>query len=257
MKSFNDSAPPEPHSFKDKVKDFNYEIPVQQSKSLKSLRIFLLSPDIEVSRYYKLMSAELEFKVELDYFSKFDEARRAVKTKRYDVYLLDFELGAEKTGLDFYKEHLHYLSHEVVIQSNQDLASIINNYCRFQLMPVPLVNFKSIIDDIYSKRLQLMVVDDCKFTLLAWEMFHGKHNVRVIKSPEDALQIIEAQGLGISLCVLDYYYDNSLINGDELIDKMRMLRPEIHYVIASSSQHLNSKANFISKHDFEVRLLKP
>lgn len=232
---------------------YKYEkVEMSPQATQRNLRIFLFDDDSQVYEYFQFIVKNLDFDVELVFASELDKARELVKSKRFDLYILDYDLGERTTGVDFYKENLSFLSSEVVLHSNRDKAILNNEKFLYQSKPISMDAFSKVCEDAYKLRLKILLVDDSELTLMAWEMFHGKHNITTAGSPEEALGIL-ASGTHFDLCVLDYYYDNSSMNGSELALKVRELKTDLKIVIASNAQIEHEEVGCIAKNAFEVR----
>lgn len=112
-----------------------------------------------------------------------------------------------------------------------------------------------ICEDAYAKRLMILLADDSELTLMAWEMFHGRHNIITVDSPEKALAALESGTHQFAMCVVDYYFDNSAMNGSDLALRIQQLRPGIKVVMASSAENNVENILSIQKNAFEVRRL--
>jgi signal transduction histidine kinase/CheY-like chemotaxis protein len=236
--------------------DYTYEkIEINSQKNSRSIRILLLDDDSQVYEYFQFIVKNLDFDVELVFVSEAEKARELVQSKRFDVYILDFDLGTKTTGVDFYHENLSYLSSEVVLHSNRDKAILKNEKCVYEAKPISFDALVMICENAYAKRLKILLVDDSELTLMAWEMFHGKHNIVTANSPKKALECLESGANHFDLCVIDYYFENSKMNGEALALKIRGLMPEIKIVIASNSVIKIEDFLSIPKNAFEVRNL--
>jgi signal transduction histidine kinase/DNA-binding response OmpR family regulator len=218
---------------------------------LRPLRLFVLDDDAQVYEYFSFLVDQLNFDVELTFFQSIEESRKAVREKRFDLYILDYDLGHSETGFDFYKQELSYLSSEVVIHTNRDMSVLNSAQCGYQQKPMPIDHLISIVEDVYSKRLITMLVDDSELSVMAWELFNGKHNVTSYSSPEAALKY--AKDTKFDVCVLDYYFDNSQMNGESLGVDIHKLYPEMKVFISSNSDDLNTQFPILAKNFFDIR----
>ena len=241
------------NEFKKSSNDYSYAVHSNiPASKLPQVRILLLDDDAQVFEYFKFLVINLNFEVELNFASNFEEGAKKVAEKRYDLYILDYDLGDEQTGLDFYQLHLARLKTEVVIHSNREAINIPNIDCVFEQKPMMADSLLKHIDHALASALQLLVVDDSELTLMAWTMFHGTHNIKTFSLPSEAIEYSKNVDNKIDLCVLDYYFDNQAMTGDELGEEILKLRPGVDIVIASSSAP-EGKFQRIEKSHFEVR----
>lgn len=222
----------------------------------RSLRIFLLDDDGQVHEYFKFIVSNLNFDVKIDFATDWETGLELIKSKRYDLYVLDYDIGPHHNGLDFYRAHLNFLSHEVVIHTNRDKEQIHNLPVEYQSKPISEKAMATICEQVYQKRSQILVVDDSELTLLAWSIFHGDHNLTGVGSPEEALKLLASKPETFNLCVVDYYFNNSAMNGLELAEQIRKLYPAIMIIIASDAEIESAEFKVIPKSHFETRTLK-
>ncbi|MBA2403926.1 MAG: GHKL domain-containing protein [Bdellovibrionales bacterium] len=218
---------------------------------LRPLRIFVMDDDAQVYEYFSFLVNQLNFEVELSFYQSVAEAKKAVREKRFDLYILDYDLGHSETGFDFYKQELSYLSSEVVIHTNRDMSVLNGAPCGYQQKPMPLDYLIKTAEDVYSKRLITMLVDDSELSVMAWELFNGKHNVISYSSPEAALK--GAASTKFDVCVLDYYFDNSPMNGENLGVEIQKLYPEMEIFISSNADDLKTQFPVLAKTFFNIR----
>ena len=235
---------------------YTYEkVETKKYSKMRSLRIFLFDDDTQVYDYFQFIIKNLDFDIELVFASDLGNAREIVRSKRFDLYILDYDLGGATTGLDFYKENLGFLTSEVVLHTNRDKAVLNQEKCLYQSKPIAIESLVKICEDAYAKRLMILLADDSELTLMAWEMFHGRHNIITVDSPEKALATLESGTHQFAMCVLDFYFDNSAMNGSDLALKIRQLRPAMKIVIASNTETNIENILSIQKNAFEVRRL--
>lgn len=240
--------------FESNSKAYTYEkVESNNNSQMRCLRIFLFDDDSQVYEYFQFITKNLDFDVELVFASDLGAAKNIVRSKRFDLYILDYDLGGGSTGLDFYKENLGFLTSEVILHTNRDQAVLNREKCLYQSKPISIESLAQICEDTYSKRLKILLADDSKLTLIAWEMFHGKHNIITVDSPEKALEALESGAHQFAMCVVDYYFDNSIMNGTDLAVRIRQLKPEMKIVMASFSENKVENTISIQKNAFEVR----
>lgn len=233
-------------------RDYSYEVKKEEKAGKRPLRIFLLDDDLQVHEYFQFLSQSLNFEVELTYVSHVEAAKEAVKAKRFDLYILDYDLSGDKNGLEFYRENIPYLSREVVIHSNRESLNLENVNCRHFKKPMGPDDLAQLCESAWEWRTKVLLVDDGPLTLMAWEMFHGPHNIQLMDSPEAAIEFI-SKGNKVDICVLDYYFDNSRMNGEELAKKLKTLNNDLRIVLASNIDQSVPGLKNIHKSDFDVR----
>ena len=219
-------------------------------------RLFLLEDESQTVQYFQHLLTQLPYDVSLTVANDYESGVEAINRQRYDLYILDYDIGELKTGYDFYLENLHYLKSEVVFHSSRDLFN--PNELKLQFYPKPMLlnDLTHLCMESYQARLRILFVDDTKLFRVAWASFHGIHNIITASSPEEALKVIEDPAVKIDLCVLDYNFENSSINGLELAKQVSNLRSELKIVISSSADQEVPGVKTISKRDYEVRKLQ-
>lgn len=223
--------------------------------SKRMLRVLLVDNESNFYDYFLTLVKQLPFDVQLTHAVDYENAREVVLTKRFDLYVLDYDLGGAKKAVDFYRENLYFLSEEVIVHTNMEQPSFENISCVCHSEPISFQDLSELCEKVYKSRLKILLVDDSKFTRVAWEMFHGKHNVYCVGSPEEALKFIEEGKHEVGLCVLDYYYDNSSVTGEVLASKIKEINPCMKIVLSSSVEMTVEGIECISKRNFEVRNL--
>lgn len=238
-------------------KDYGYS-PTNRTSELNmpKLRLFLLDDDPQAVQYFQHLIQGLPFDVSLTFANDYDSAVDLIHRSRSDLYILDYDLDGDKTGEDFYLEHLSFLSDEVIFHANRDLYNSNDLSCKFFIKPITLFDLTQVCEHIYKTRLRILLVDDTKLIRIAWTSFHGIHNLISASSPEEALDIIKDKSIKIDLCVLDYYYENSSLNGEMLVNEISEIRKDLKIVISSSVEHNLLGIPNISKRNYEVRNLK-
>ncbi len=243
-------------NFKTKSEDYSYELKnINEDTGDRHLRILLLDDDRYVYEYFQDLIKKISFEVELVHVGDVDRAREVLKSKRFDLYILDYDLGSNMTGLDFYHENLYFLKSNVVLHSNRDTSTINNLDILLFSKPMSFETLTSLCEEAFQTRPRILLVEDSKLISLAWKMFHGKHNIHCVSSPEEALKFLGSDPEAVEICVLDYYYDGIEMNGVELGDKIILLYPEIKIVISTSDELLKSKFKILKKNEYEFRRL--
>jgi DNA-binding NtrC family response regulator len=243
-------------NFKTKSEKYSYELKNKnEDTGNRHLRILLLDDDRYVYEYFQDLIKKISFEVELVHVGDVDRAREVLKSKRFDLYILDYDLGSNMTGLDFYHENLYFLKSNVVLHSNRDISTINNLDILLFSKPMSFETLTSLCEEAFQTRLRILLVEDSKLISLAWKMFHGKHNIHCVSSPEEALKFLGSDPDAVEICVLDYYYDGIEMNGVELGDKIILLYPEMKIVISTSAELLKSKFKILKKNEYEFRRL--
>lgn len=228
------------YEFQSSSSAYHYEArPVDGSK-LRPIRIFLLDDDVQVHQYFLSLVKNLPFHVDFTFSTHIETARVAVKDKRFDLYILDADNGSGMTGEKFRKECLSFLHDEVVIHRSK---------------PMTFEEFTRHCENAYASRLKVLLVEDGELTRMIWESFHGKHNIKTVSAPEDAIQIMENGTEKYDVCVVDYYFDNSHMTGETLAKKIKSLHPELEVLIASNAEVSIEGFPSIEKNQFDVRRL--
>lgn len=241
--------------FKQASSEYSYEKKSEAYQSnLPQLRIFLLDDDAQVFEYISYLASTLPYEVDLVFVSNTEEAAQKIKEKSFDLYILDFDLNEEDSGVDFYFQHLEKLNSHVVIHSNRDKVNTKNLNCAFVQKPMPLDALNEQIGIALAKAPKIMLVDDSELTLMAWSMYYGKQNIVTFSSPQEALNYAKDLKHKIDICILDYYFDNDARTGDDLGRLILKMRPQTKIFVASSSAP-NGEFPRIEKNDFEIRSL--
>jgi signal transduction histidine kinase/response regulator of citrate/malate metabolism len=240
------------YEFQKNSSDYNYEIKSISLADKRPLRIFLLDDDMQVEEYFRFLLQNLPFQVELTFASHFETARTLVQSKRFDLYILDYDLGDKSNGLEFYHECLPFLGNEIVIHSGREQSIVNGENCLHCKKPMSFEELNSLCEKVYESRLKILLIDDSELTRMTWEMFHGRQNIELADSPETALKILTGKK-DFDLCVVDFYFDNSKMNGEKLVLKIRELHPEMKIVLASNTDVSVPGFKTIDKHHFDVR----
>jgi DNA-binding NtrC family response regulator len=244
-------------TFKTKSAEYSYEFKNKsEDTGNRHLRILLLDDDRYVYEYFQGLIKNISFEVELVHVGDIERAKEALKSKRFDLYILDYDLGSNTTGLDFYHENLNFLKNNVFLHSNRDRSTINSLDIPLYSKPITVEAFARICEEAFRTRSRLLLVEDSKLISLAWKMFHGKHNIHCVSSPDEALKFLSTDPNSVDICVLDYYYDGIEMNGEELGDKIRLLFPEIKIVISTSASFQTNRYLTVKKSAYEVRCLK-
>jgi signal transduction histidine kinase/response regulator of citrate/malate metabolism len=240
------------YEFHKNSRDYNYEIKSIPQNDKRPFRIFLLDDDVQVEEYFRFLIQNLPFQVEFTFASHFETAKTLVHSKRYDLYILDYDLGDKRNGLEFYHECLPFLGDEIVIHSGREQSIVNGEKCLHQKKPMSFEELNALCEKVYLNRLKILLIDDSELTRMTWEMFHGRQNIELADSPETALKIL-TEKKNIDLCVVDFYFDNSQMNGEKLVLKIKELHPEMKIILASNTDVSIPGFKTIDKHHFDVR----
>ena len=236
--------------FKSHSSDYLYKPRKTSLPEVKKQRLFLLDDDSQVYDYLVYLVQKLNLQVEITWAIDIETAREFVKSKRYDLYLLDYDLGSQCTGIDFYEEYLANLHCKAIIHSSrQDIPSSLEHVKK----PIDEVTLNSLLSETLNSKPKIIVVDDSELTLMAWQIFHGDQNIKTFSSPESALSFIDKNGERFDVCVLDYYFDNSKVNGLELAQSILEVCPSMKIIISSNAELEGNRFTTISKNDFDIR----
>lgn len=195
-----------------------------------NLRILVLESD---PQELKKLIEELPYKTSISFAKDPKTARDYVAKMRFDMYILNTNLGAR----DLVQSDLHYLTTEVVLYSKLEELPHLGQLCQ----------------EIYPKRKRVLLVDDTKLFRVAWQMYHGNHNIDCVASPEEALQIIASSNKEYDAFVLDFHFSNSSINGHVLAQKIKELRKGARVFISSSMEQSVEGVNSLAKGDYDIR----
>jgi hypothetical protein len=158
----------------------NYKFPttnvVKESKASDTssndqffLRIFLMDDDKYVYEYFKDLISKSGLKLELDFFSDPVQAEEALVKKRYDLHLIDYDLGNGIIGTDFAKAHLSFLKDGLVIHSSREMVILPSNAC-YEKKPIGLTDFKQLCLETYKTRFKVLLVEDSRLIAIAWKI---------------------------------------------------------------------------------------
>ncbi len=241
------------NNFKSKSNEYNYETPViSKNEVVNFFRIFLLDDDRYVYEYFQDLIRKVPYEVELVHAIDIESANSAIISKRFDLYILDYDLGGSKTGQGFYHEKLNFLKNEVVLHSNRERSTINALNLALYPKPMPLDTLMSVINKCNESRSIILLVEDSKLISLAWKMYHGKHNLKTVSNPQDALLFLEGNS-NIDTCVLDYFYDGCEMNGVQLAEIILIKKPEMNIFISTSASIDSRRFKVIKKNDYELR----
>ena len=240
------------NEFKKTSEEYGYK--TKETIQTKSqIRMFVLDDDKYVFEYLKDIVSKSNYEIELSTFRSSEEAAKALKNKRFDIHLIDYDLGESETGLDFYNKNLKQLNKCVFLHSSREDVGMPDSNIRPVKKPISLVDLNSILAEADKKRLRILLIDDSKLIGVAWKVFHGTSNIHVCLSPEEGLEYFEKHKNEIDACVVDYHFDNSPLNGGDIIERMKKLKASSEFYLMTSSNEQIDGVVSISKSDYDIR----
>lgn len=235
-------------------KSYLYVVPkIENREEIPFLRLFILDDDIQVIHYIESLISKIPYNIDLKFATDYENAVDLIKSYRFDLYLIDEELRSSHTGKDFYLEHLSFLSTEVILLLSSDTNDLSNLKCTKILKPISVDDLFKSCELVNAARLKVLLVDDTKLIRYAWQNYHGNHNIQTVSSPEEALKLLSSNSSNFDVCVLDYYFENSSMNGEDLAKRILEIRSDIKILIASSIDQGLKDFRSISKRDYEIR----
>jgi signal transduction histidine kinase/CheY-like chemotaxis protein len=229
--------------------DYSYDSDHTKATSpLRSnnLNIFILCSDNESIENLKKLISNLPFKSTLFIATSYAEGVLSVSKRNYDLYVL----SESDAGNVLYSEKLSFLSKEVIVLSNKTFSMTIGQ--------LPLLHTSLTFDsllyccvEIINHKPNILLVDDDKFIRLAWSNFYFD-NLACAGSPEQALDFI-ARDESIEICVVDYHYNNSSMDGELLFKKILQIKPNMKIFISSNSEKKFEGIISIKKDDYDIR----
>lgn len=241
LQTANESDETTKGNFPASSKDFGYsKTPVNSMK--KKGRVLVLDDDSQVFDYFQFLSSEVDF----TFVSTYSEAEKEVNSKRFDLYIIDYDLGTPRTGADFIEQYLPMNKH-VVLHTNRE-STLKHKGCVQIAKPMSAGTFSRLVDESLAASGKILLVDDSELVREAWTMYHGEHNLTAVNSPEEAMELKETY----SSYVLDYYFDNSPMNGLELARDLRMKHGNSLIVISSNVNVPTKEFPVIAKNQFSL-----
>lgn len=218
-------------SFLKSSKDYEYKITKQMDpESTLVLRVLVLGNSKELEACIRKMP----FKTEIQHTSDIKSAKELITRMRFDLYLLDKDLGGNEIA-----DELNYLGPEVALFSTAET----------------LPDLELMAKQVYKNRKLILLVDDTKIFRIAWQMFHGSHNIQCLASPEEALEMLSNTKARFDAFVLDFHYSNSSLDGQALAYRIKEIVGDARIFISSSVDQQLEDFRSISKKDYDVRKL--
>jgi signal transduction histidine kinase/DNA-binding response OmpR family regulator len=239
--------------FKKTSREYSYHEEANEVEKQGSLRILLLDDDKYVYEYLKDLARKTKYELEIIFANDYNDAAKLVKSKGFDLYILDFDLGSNQTGVDFFNEYLSELNANVLLHTGREEITLIKDLVQHVRKPIGLKDLNKVLENANTKRLRVLLVEDSKLIGVAWKMYHGSNNIRVVCSPEEALGILEKDSNFYDVCVLDHYFDNSPMTGLILADKISAIDVRLKILLMTSSDVETKKFVKINKSDYEIR----
>lgn len=216
----------------------------------RPFRLFLLDDDAQVKDYIEFLCKNLPFNVEMTHHTHYSSAREDVLSRRFDLYLLDYDLGSGRTGVDLYNDCLSHLGKEVVIHTSRKLEGLSGAGFRIKQKPITGEELAYLLEHVYQKRKRILFVDDGELYRMAWEMFHGSHNITCLKTPEEGIEYLRSNNGMFDVLVTDHYFENSQLSGIDILSEAQKLG--LPSFLASSVLS-DIDCVQISKNDFDIR----
>lgn len=231
------SDKPDRYDFKMTSNEYSYSYSYSYSYAQKKdeqrlLHALILESKAEQIHKIKTSLTISDYTIEYTILSDVEKAFDSIRKKRYDIYIINSEFDINKRYLsEFAFLHPYTVSYPGVLPSN----------------------FQNSLTEILLKRKKILFVDDTRLFRIAWESFHGKHNIECIGSPEEALSVLSSGSTTFDIFVLDFYFSNSSITGLELAEKIRNTNKEAIILLSTSVENEKSQYKVISKTDYDVR----
>lgn len=213
---------------------YSYSKPdVLKSEAVSVCNVLILDNETQNIESLKSKLSRLGILLSYDFAENQDEVFEKIQKKRYELYFISRSLDLDSK---VYRS-LSYLNDEIVSYASVDeVDDSILSKCEFA----------------YKNRPKVLFVDDTKMFRIAWQSFHGSHNIECKGSPEDALAMLN-QKSDFDVFVLDYHFSNSSMNGLNLGMKIIEQYPQATILIASSADEGYEDFQVISKRDYDVR----
>lgn len=223
------------YSFKSYSKYYSYEKGDSALKSAPSKFhvLCLKSSDVEVEQFKNFVNT-LPFEVVFCFVESKEDAFKLINKRRFDFYLFQKNLGGENV-----KEALPYLNKEIFIFADTLPDSLI-----------------IIMQEAFVERKRILFIDDTRIFRVAWEMYHGSHNITCVASPEEALNLLSTSKASFDFIITDFHFSNSSLDGELLGRKILELIPSARILVASSIAIDPISFRTIRKDDYDVRKIK-
>jgi signal transduction histidine kinase len=237
--------------FKGKSKYFGYT--VQEVKEKKNqIRAFVLDDDKYIFEYLKDLSKKCDYEIELSTFRNIEEAEAALKVKRFDLHLIDYDLGVNENGLDFYNRNLEQLKSVVMLHSGREDVELPDNKINSVVKPISLNQFNLALAAADNQRIRVLLIEDSKLIGIAWKIFHGNSNIKVFSSPVEGIEYFKEHANEFEICVVDYYFDNSKLDGGGVINKIKEIKINIPVLLMTSGESRVFDVPTISKSEYDI-----
>lgn len=221
------------YQFKADSNAFNYNLNSKPEETTdSSFKVLVLENDKVKLNSINHTLNNLDHKIHIVTAESQSITEEFIKKNRYDFYLLNRSLGGESIKLN----SLPYLKEEVALYVECDPENI-------QVLALKA----------FSLRKRILFVDDTKLFRIAWLMFHGEQNIKCVASPEEALALINEAPKHYDICIVDYHFSNSSLDGVALAEKIRIISPDLPILISSSLEQQFEGYQTIQKKDFDVR----
>lgn len=217
--------------FMSSSKDYNYEKKKTITTS-KMTRVLVLESSAANQSIINTTLERFHQNLKISSVSKMSEAEDLIIKNKFDLYIMNSSDG----GDNIYNQHLKYLSYEVILYSGS-LPESLWALCR----------------DGLRKKTRVLYVDDTKIFRVAWQMFHGDDNITCLSSPEEAIHHLVSKDKSYDICVIDYHFSNSSMDGYTLSKKIKEILPNSVILLSSSVTQEQTEFRSINKNDYDVR----
>lgn len=240
--------------FKSISSEYTYK-EVTKTISPRTVRVFLLDDDKYIFEYIKDLSRKANFEVELNYFNTIEDAKEALKKKRFDLHMVDNDLGDSISGQQFINEELLKFKTVVALHTGRTDLNVDMSKVRFVRKPISLEDYNRLLVEADKSRLKILLIEDSKLVGVGWKVFHGNANIHVCMSPEEGISYFRKNLENIDICLVDHHFDNSQMKGDEVIRELNSLNPKVKILSITSSYGESLGVHTIGKGDYEVRTI--
>lgn len=239
------------YEFRHSSKDYGFERSNPILIEMPELRVLLLDHDPVSIKHYETSLEILNYNVKLEVATNQELAEVLIRKSRFDIYLMNVDSG----GMTIYQNHLSFLSSEVVLYSALPIQNLNFERCTYIPHLASVERLIDVFEKVYPQRLKVLFVDDTKLFRVAWQMYHGNHNIKCVASPEEALHLLSDASEEYGAYILDYHFSNSSLNGEHLAKRILDIRLNANILISSNVDQKIECFKSISKRDYEVRKL--
>lgn len=239
--------------FLSKLSQYQHFEKVEELSPVGFIRLLLVDDDKYVFEYVCNLIKDLHLDIEVSYFPDLSSAKEVIRKKRFDLHILDYDLNSSENGIDFIKSELLSLKTVIALHSSRKLVEDIPSNVNFISKPIQADQFIKLCKVAEKSRERILLVEDSKIITVGWKIYHGKHNLQAVSTPEEALSFLSATDRKPDICVLDVNFEGSDSNGYDLGYEIRRIYPNIKVIICSSNSVSNSDFLTIRKTRYEIR----